>query len=347
MVSGLQDASLDSNRGESSRAIPQGLAVHSFGYLGGFVGAGTTRACPSPFDIFSLMDLTAANGLAGVEVPPAEYLTDLRPENISRVKEYAEKRRLYIVFDTGPANAAELSALIPVAKELSVRVIRVTASLILCGERRTVKDTWSQHISGIVGELRAVRGQAEEAGVTIAVENHQDLTADELVEICAGVGGRNIGVTLDSLNPLAVVEEPLAYARRLGALIKNVHLKDYKLYNTRQGFRLVRCGIGEGVLDVPGLMSVLKEVAPDATTALELAALHNRHVQFLDEGYWTGFPPRRLETILPVLRLRDERGLPDSQDWRTPWEKEASHEEMARYEMDQFYSSVEYLRRVQ
>jgi len=325
------------------KRLDVGLAAHGFGYLGGFFGAGTSRACPKPLDMFSLMDLAYEYGLAGVEVPPAEYLTDHSAEGLARVREYLEKRDLYIVLDTGVVDAQEIEGVIPVAKALGAKTIRATASTILCGDRSSVRDTWAAHMSGILKGLRAIRGPAEEAGVAIAVENHQDLTSEELLELCREAGGSNIGVTLDSLNPLAVVEDPLEFARRVGPLIKNVHLKDYRIYSTPEGFRLVRCSIGDGVLDVTGLYAVLREVAPEATVALELAALEARHVRFLEDQYWTGYPPRRAEEILPVLRLREASARPKDEEWRTPWELGAGHEAIAEYEMRQFRESVAYL----
>jgi sugar phosphate isomerase/epimerase len=72
----------------------------------------------------------------------------------------------------------------------------------------------------------------EETGVAIALENHQDLTSDELVALCEDVGSPQSGVNLDVANPLAVGEEPLAFARRGMPYLKNVHLKDYRLYCT-------------------------------------------------------------------------------------------------------------------
>lgn len=326
--------------------LRQGLAVHSFAYLGGFAGAGTGRACPSPLDVFGFMDLAAENRMAGVEFPPDEFLKETSPDGVARVREYAEKRGLFIVFDTGPADSAELKRLIPIAARLNVHTIRVTASLILCGDRAPVRDTWAAHVDHIVRELREARGPAEEAGVTIAIENHQDLTSKELVEMCDRVGGRNIGATLDAVNPLAVVEEPLEFARRLGGLIKYVHLKDYQVYRSPEGFRLARCVVGDGVLDIRGLLTLLEDVSPDALVSLELGALEARHIRFLDSEYWLGFPPRRVEEVLPVLRMRDEVGRPDSEEWRTPWEKNAAHEELVRYEMEQFRASVENLRRL-
>ena len=71
--------------------------------------------------MFTLMDLAAAHGLSGVEVPPEEYLRDRSPEALSRVRAYARERGLFIVLDTGVVDSKELERLIPVAKNLGVR----------------------------------------------------------------------------------------------------------------------------------------------------------------------------------------------------------------------------------
>ena len=323
-----------------------GIAAHSFGYLGGFNGASTSRACPTPLDVYRLMDLANLNGLSGVEIPSPEYTRGMSEEVLARVRTYAEERDLYFVLDGGVVDVRGIRGLIDTATALGARTVRVTASSILCGDRSAIAERWPRYIEELVDRLRAVRNTAEEAGVSIAVENHQDLTSGEMADLCSAVGGENIGTTLDSMNSLAVVEDPLEYARRLGPLIKHVHLKDYRIYRTPQGFRLVRCAIGAGVLDVGGLFSLLREKAPGATVAIELAALEGRHVRFLEDGYWSGYPARRVEQVLPVLRLRESRARPPDEEWRTPWELGAGHEGLAAYEMSQFEESVAFLRRV-
>jgi 3-oxoisoapionate decarboxylase len=222
--------------------------------------------------------------------------------------------------------------------------VRVTASTILCGDRRAVRDTWPAYLREIASRLRAVRGLAEECGVSIALENHQDLTSEELVAICEDLGSPSIGVNLDAANPLAVVEDPLVFARRVVPYLKNVHLKDYFLYSTPEGYRLVRSPVGAGVLDVPGLFDLLRREAPEATVSIELGALVARHVRFLEDDFWPGYPPRRVEEILPVLRLREAYARPASEEWRTPWERGEDGAKVAAYELRQFEQSVAYLR---
>ena len=320
-----------------------GLSAYTFSYLCGFVGAGTPRACADPYNAYDVMDLAAANGLGAVEFAPAWGLGGLDEARLEQARDYAAARGLSIVVEGDLVDVGELRALIPAARTLGARAVRTVVSRVLCGDRREVRDTWAGHLAETVRRLKEIRGLAEEAGVSIAVENHQDLTSDEHVALCEEVGSANVGVTLDAVNPLAVGEDPLAYARRIAPYLKNVHLKDYYLYRTPQGFRLVRCAIGAGVLDTPGLLALCAAEAPEATISIELGALHARHVRLLEDDFWPGYPPRRVEEVLPVLRLRDARARPQGEDWRTPWERGEQGEVLAAFEISQFDESVAYL----
>jgi hypothetical protein len=180
--------------------------------------------------------------------------------------------------------------------------------------------------------------------VSIAVENHQDITSGELVTLCQAVDSPWVGVTLDSVNPLAVAEDQLAFAATIMPHLKNVHLKDYRIYPTPQGYRLVRCPIGGGVLPTPALLDLIAREAPRATISIELGALFARHVQFLEDDFWPGYPPRQVEDILPVLRLREREARPADEDWRTPWERQEDAEALSAYESREMEQSVQYLR---
>jgi sugar phosphate isomerase/epimerase len=320
------------------------VAIHSYGYLGGFVGRGTARANLRPKDAYWLMDQAVAHGLRGVEFPPDESLPSTSPEELARARAYAEERDLFIVVDHGVVDVPGLRSLLQVASALGVRVARVVVSTILCGDRRGVRDTWSRTLQDTARDLRAVRGMAADLGVSIAVENHQDITSRELVALCEAVDSSWVGVTLDSVNPLAVVEDQLVFARTIAPFLKNVHLKDYRIYATPQGYRLVRCPIGEGVMETAALLDLFAREAPSALVSIELGALFARHVEFLEDDFWPGYPPRQVEDILPVLRLRERKARPAAEDWQTPWEREAAPEALIAYELDEMGRSVRYLR---
>jgi sugar phosphate isomerase/epimerase len=325
------------------RPLSIGLCVYGFGYSCGFMGSGTERACPDPYDLYAMMDLAVAHHLGGVEFPPLHFLADRQPAGLEQVRTYAAQRGLYIVADGGVVDIEELRTLLPVAASLGAQTVRMTVSHVLCGDRRAVRDTWAGYLSDIVRRLKAVRGLAEELGVAVGIENHQDMTSEELVAVCEEVGSPQIGVTLDAINPLAVVEDPLTFAGRIMPYLKHVHLKDYYLYKSPEGFRLVRCAVGSGVLNVPAVLAMCAAGAPAARICIEIGAHEARHVRLLEDDFWPGYPPRRVEEVLPVLRLRETRTRPEEEDWRTPWERGDYGAPVVAYEMSQFKDSVAYL----
>lgn len=289
--------------------------------------------------------MAAAYGLGTVELP-LMMLPDLEPATLAALRARAAALGIIMVADSGVVDVPTLERFIPAAAQLGCRTLRVMVSGILEGARTTVPGGWDAHLNEIIDRLKQLRPLAEQHRIILAPENHQDATSAELIRICDEVGGPSIGITLDAVNPLAVGEEPLAFARALGARIVNVHLKDYIIYSTPSGYRLVRCALGEGVLDLPGLFELLAEVAPTATCNIELAAIHARHIRILEDDWWAGFDARDVREVIPALRLAIRSARAADEDWRTPWERGMGREALAAYEEGQMATSVEYLKQL-
>lgn len=329
--------------GMTINALPIGLAAYSFPWRCGWAGNGTERACTTPYNAYDLLDLAAQYGLSTVELP-LQMLPNWEPETLQAFRARADELGLKIVAAGGAVDVATLERLIPAAAAVGARVLRVVLSSLLEGARATMPGGWEAHLSEMIGRLQQVRPLAEQHNICIAPESHQDATSDDLIRICEEVGGDCIGVTLDAVNPLAVGEHPLEFAQKLGARIVDVHLKDYWIYLTPSGYRLVRCALGEGVLDLPALFMLIADVAPHATCNIELAALYARHIRLFEDQWWEGYPPRDVRDLLSTLRLVAQHARPADEDWRTPWERKAGHDELGAYEEEQLARSVEYLR---
>ena len=52
----------------------------------------------------------------------------------------------------------------------------------------------------------------------------------------------------DTGNTFPVAEAPLDFVRRVAPHVRHVHLKDYRVQFTDEGYRLVRCAIGDGAV---------------------------------------------------------------------------------------------------
>lgn len=334
------------------------------------------------YDAFELMDMAVEHGLVGVEFPPDDCLPDLSPASLERARARAEENGLFVVADGGQVEGEMLRRLIPAAAGLGASTLRVVMSGVLGGDRRPLSGQWNAHLARCRDILRETLPLAEEHGVTIAVENHSDATSHDMRWLCEELDSAYIGITLDVGNVLAVCEEPFGYTERILPYLKHVHLKDYTIHPSDEGYRIARCSLGSGVVDYPGLLSLIDGYRGQRGPAdqsgqadqpgsadqsgpadqsgqpgsdgqrgqikktIELGAIYARHVRMLMDDYWAEYPDRDIRDMLPFLRLYWAHVRPAGEDWRTPREKDESTEALKAYETREFEESVTYLREI-
>ena len=324
-------------------------------------------------DAFELMDMAVEHGLGGVEFPPDDCLPDLAPSTLAEARARAEESGLFVVADGGQVEREMLQRLIPAAAGLGASTLRVVMSGVLGGDRRPLAGRWNAHLAACRDILRQALPLAEQHGVTIAVENHSDATSHDMRWLCEELDSAYVGITLDVGNVLAVCEEPFGYTERLLPYLRHVHLKDYTIHPSDEGYRIARCPLGGGVVDYHGLLSLIdgyrgrsgqpgRRDRPDRqgqsgeegrsdrtgtiTKTIELGAIYARHVRMLMDDYWAEYPERDIRDMLPFLRLYWAHVRPGGEDWRTPREKDESIEALKAYEARQFEESVAYLKAI-
>lgn len=298
------------------------------------------------YNAYQLMDMAVRHGLKGAEFPPDDCLPDLKPDTLKKARDYAQERGLFLVADGGQVEPELFKRLIPAAQALGAPTLRCVLSGILGGDRRPMAGRWEAHLKHCLIVLREAIPIAEAHGVTIAVENHSDATSHDLLWLFQELNSDHIGLNLDVGNVLAVCEEPFGYTNRLAPYLRNIHLKDYNLFPSDEGYRMGRCALGKGVVDFPGLLALIDQHQPGLTKTIELGAFYARHVRLLADDYWAEFPERPVTEMLPLLRLYLENARPRGEDWRTPKEKDESFEALLAYETKEFDDSVAYLKEI-
>ncbi len=320
-----------------------GVCAYSFPCSCGFLRREDQAGPDAALDAWQLIDLAITHRLSSVETPLYGMLSDLSPDTLAQLRAKLAGANLTLVVDSGVVEVEALTTLLPLAAQAGAKTVRATLSTILEGARAEVPGGWDNYLSDVHQRISRIRPLLEAHDLVLALENHQDATSDDLLALCEAGGGR-VGVTFDVANPLAVAEEPLLFAQKLGGHIHNVHLKDYRIYPTPSGYRLVRCALGEGVVPFAELLPLLARIAPHATLHIELAAQHARHIRLLEDAWWAGFPPRDVRAVLPVLRLRHDQARPHDEPWQTPWECAAPTPDVVLHEHEQFERSVHFLR---
>ena len=166
-----------------------------------------------------LLDYAASLKLDTVQLSSLGDYDSLDPDYLQRVKDHAT--RVGISIDAGigcicpssPAYNKKEGA----PEEYVARGLRVAHALgshvLRCymgtRDNRHTELPLEAHIENTVKVLRAVRSQALDAGVRIAVENHAgDMQAREVKGLIEAAGKDFVGSTLDLGNPMWVAEIP-------------------------------------------------------------------------------------------------------------------------------------------
>ena len=293
-----------------------------------------------------LTHLARNSELASVEFASSS-LADLADEDLAAFQDQLSGLDLFL--DTGGHNYAEdispLRDSMEVAHRASAKAVRTTVSNMVEGNRtERGADGMRTYIDALVEPLKRVMPLAEEYGIPIGIENHQDLCSWELLELSERVGSPQLGVTMDVGNAFAVGEHPHDFAERVLPILKHVHIKDYTVHPTPSGYRLKRCPIGHGVVDWPAIIALFDERAPHVQGCIELGASVARHIRLLEEEWWATFAERPLAGTIKAIRAL-HRAADNPDDWQTPHERKESADACVTYELEQFKKSVAYVKR--
>ena len=315
-----------------------GLNPYGLTYTVGLQGVGTPRANPAGTGLEGFLDIATDLGAGVVEIF-SPWLTALGPDGRRALRGRLERDGLVAVASAS-LYAEEVPDLLQNAVDLGARTMRLGLSPVLCGDRSAYGAArWAQRIASIRADLARLAPAAAERGIAVAMENHQDFRSAELMDL-AEEAGDNVGITLDCGNAFPVAESPLAFARTVAPRVHHVHLKDYRVQFTDEGYRLVRCAIGDGAVPFREILDLLLADGRSLTAVLEPGALEARHVRLFTPQWWRGYPPLDARALAETLQAARVNLLPEDEDHRTPWERGGSGAELLAYEQDMIARSA-------
>ena len=235
-------------------------------------------------DLMGFVDFAATQDVAGVELLDIFWTEAEReiPLVKQRIADAGLEVAVYSISNnfTEPeasARARELADLkrgVDIAVELDVDLMRVFS-----GNAREGLSL-AQGMEWILEGLSAGAAYAESRGVTLALENHGRFAgrSDQVRDIIGQVGSPALRVNFDTGNFLPVGQDPVAAARELADLTVLVHLKDIRhagdnepshVFADPTGQLLTGSVIGDGLVDISGVISVLREAGYDGWLSLE------------------------------------------------------------------------------
>ena len=243
----------------------------------------------SRITVFDFLDRAAAHGVAGVSLESCFLPTD--DASVERLGAALDARRLDRVWawghpaglrsGTDAAAAADLARHLGIARRLGANVMRICG-----GGRRTRPASWTEHKRGLVALLAPLIEVAARHEVVMAIENHIDLLADEMVELIETIGSPWLRVCFDTANNLRMLEDPVEVARKLAPYARATHLKDVTAQrgDPRTFAFWPSVPLGAGVIDLDAVLGALRDAGYTGLLALEIDYLAPAYVERGEEA---------------------------------------------------------------
>lgn len=206
-----------------------------------------------PMSLFDLIERVAELGLDGLQIDPM-HLASRDRVYLAEVRAAAAERELFLEHGAMGLAPAYLRRELKVCARLGSPILRTFAGF----DRYARGVKIEAEIERATQHLKQVSRAAEDAGIKIAVENHGDLTTDELVRVVRTVDSPWVGICLDVGNALLTLEDPLWAVRKMAPLAVTTHFKDYAVAMTNSGGKITGVALGDGGIDLPAVVKVLR-----------------------------------------------------------------------------------------
>jgi hypothetical protein len=167
---------------------------------------------------------------------------------VKKVREVLEDKGFFVEIAGRRTRPDMLAWQLRLCADIGADVLRTTVVL---------EDTIQQTIQNAKRDLEAILPLAHDLGVRIALENHEDLRAGELLSIIEGINDDLLGVCLDTGNGQLVYEEPETTASLLAPYAITTHIKDQRLIRMDGTVFSVGVKLGSGDIDLPGILPII------------------------------------------------------------------------------------------
>src|SRR3984957_17181019 len=144
----------------------------------------------------------------------------------------------------------------------SARAIGASTMRVVGSSLRFRNQPHEPQIERLAGMFREAVKVAEDYGIRMAVENHIDFTADEMLQLLTEVNSPWLGINFDTGNFLRLLDDPIKRMAKLAPYVCATHIKDLKFQkgvNADELYFFSCTPVGEGLVDNNGLVQLLDD----------------------------------------------------------------------------------------
>ena len=202
------------------------------------------------FDAIEFAKLARSLGFQGLSLSlnDANYrhLGGKDTDRMDCLSAHLVSHKMSLEVDTSDTAPAHMSEMLKVAHRMGASSLR----------------TYTRHFGDIAGMIEAtasdlaeVVDEANDLGIVIVLENHEDFTGPELVQVIEKVDHQSLKILYDYGNSQMVLEDPELALTAVLPHVHSVHFKDHVMISAEHASQLTVAGvpIGDGFLPLESL----------------------------------------------------------------------------------------------
>ena len=232
---------------------------------------------PKKMNLTQLMDRAVEWGLDGLHITGCD-LENKEDARLEEVRQSALSRNLYLEynfsrneeFDPRLTDTVEQGILIAQKigadlGKLSLDIRRPRPLYGSCFHPQVMQQLCDAH-----DEIKAVLPLLEKTGIKLALENHTETFADEVLWLIQQINHPLVGACVDTVNSMGVLENPESAVKKLAPHAFCNHFCDHKLSRDQFGIRFHGVALGDGDIDCFKTYNTIRELSPTDRITFEI-----------------------------------------------------------------------------
>jgi len=210
------------------------------------------------------------------------------------------------------------------ASILGARVVRsCSGGLMRWDDKSPMTETLLREMAE---SLKAQRQMLRDNNVILALETHFEFTTHELLRLferCEAEPGDFLGICLDTMNLLTMLEEPLTATQRILPWVVSTHIKDGAVLLNEEGLVTFPAEIGAGVINLQKICHLLALLPEEVNMSIEDHG-GNFNLPVFDPLFLPKFPDLTTQEFTRIVRMsletkkkmdRGELAITKREDW--------------------------------
>jgi sugar phosphate isomerase/epimerase len=244
----------------------------------------------SPLSVFDFLEKAAEFGAEAVQICENLPVSTMANGELDAVARRAKALGLDLEIGMRGASPENLRKHLNIAARLGAGILRVVL----------VAPGWEPSLQEQFDILDSFLPKLEQTGITLAIENHFADSPEELRKMVTNIDNPYIGFCLDPVNSISRLIGPKHIIRTLGDLSVTAHAKDARAVRSNTGFYVFGCSLGEGLVDLEGMVQAMKQNPRARTIHVEawMDRLSSEGPTLIQEEQWVGQGIRYVRSLI-------------------------------------------------